>query len=158
MMKEVGIGLLGFGTVGAGVVEALQRNADLLARRIGVRLVLRWIADLDLERDRGVVVDKAILTRDARAVVEDPQVNVIIELVGGTGIARELVTRALELGKPVVTANKKLLAEYGASLFALAAKEKTELASPSSSRCARAWWPITSARPTAFSTAPAIIS
>jgi homoserine dehydrogenase len=128
MMKEVGIGLLGFGTVGAGVVEALQRNADLLARRIGVRLVLRWIADLDLERDRGVVVDKAILTRDARAVVEDPQVNVIIELVGGTGIARELVTRALELGKPVVTANKKLLAEYGASLFALAAKEKTELA------------------------------
>ncbi len=127
-MKEVGIGLLGFGTVGAGVVEALQRNSDLLARRCGVRLVLRWIADLDLDRDRGVVVDRAILTRDARAVVEDPQVNVIIELVGGTGIARELVTRALELGKPVVTANKKLLAEYGASLFELAAKQKAELA------------------------------
>ena len=127
-MKEVGIGLLGFGTVGAGVVEGLQRNADLLARRTGVRLVLRWIADLDLERDRGVVVDRALLTRDARAVVEDPQVNVVVELVGGTGIARELVTRALELGKPVVTANKKLLAEYGAPLFALAAKQKTELA------------------------------
>lgn len=127
-MKEVGIGLLGFGTVGAGVVEALQRNSDLLARRCGVRLVLRWIADLDLDRDRGVVVDRAILTRDARSVVEDPQVNVIIELVGGTGIARELVTRALELGKPVVTANKKLLAEYGASLFELAAKQKAELA------------------------------
>jgi homoserine dehydrogenase len=95
-MKEVGIGLLGFGTVGAGVVEGLQRNADVLARRSGVRLVLRWIADLDLERDRGVTVDRALLTRDARAVVEDPQVNVIIELVGGTGIARELVTRALE--------------------------------------------------------------
>lgn len=127
-MKEVGIGLLGFGTVGAGVVEGLQRNADVLARRSGVRLVLRWIADLDLERDRGVTVDRALLTRDARAVVEDPQVNVIIELVGGTGIARELVTRALELGKPVVTANKKLLAEYGTSLFALAAKQKAELA------------------------------
>jgi homoserine dehydrogenase len=90
-MKEVGIGLLGFGTVGAGVVEGLQRNADLLARRTGVRLVLRWIADLDLERDRGVAVDRALLTRDARAVVEDPQVNIIIELMGGTGIARELV-------------------------------------------------------------------
>lgn len=127
-MKEVGIGLLGFGTVGAGVVEALQRNAGLLAQRCGVRLVLRWIADLDLERDRGVVVDRALLTRDARAVVEDPQVNIIIELVGGTGIAKELVTRALELGKPVVTANKKLLAEYGASLFELAAKQKAELA------------------------------
>lgn len=127
-MKEVGIGLLGFGTVGAGVVEGLQRNADVLTRRTGVRLVLRWIADLDLERDRGVTVDRAILTRDARAVVEDPQVNVIIELVGGTGIARELVTRALELGKPVVTANKKLLAEYGTALFALAAKQKAELA------------------------------
>ncbi len=127
-MKEIGVGLLGFGTVGAGVVEGLQRNADLLARRSGVRLVLRWIADLDLERDRGVKVDKAILTRDARAVVEDPKVDVIIELIGGVGIARELVTRALELGKPVVTANKKMLAEYGADLFALAAKKHTELA------------------------------
>jgi homoserine dehydrogenase len=127
-MKEIGVGLLGFGTVGAGVVEGLQRNTDLLARRSGVRLVLRWIADLDLERDRGVKVDKAILTRDARAVVEDPQVHVVVELIGGVGIARELVTRALELGKPVVTANKKMLAEYGADLFALAAKKNTELA------------------------------
>ncbi len=127
-MKEVGIGLLGFGTVGAGVVEALQRNADVLTRRTGVRMVLRWVADLDLDRDRGVRVDRSILTRDARAVVEDPQVNIVVELIGGTGIARELVTRALEIGKPVVTANKKLLAEYGASLFGLAAKQKAELA------------------------------
>lgn len=127
-MKEIGVGLLGFGTVGAGVVEGLQRNAELLARRAGVRLVLRWIADLDLERDRGVKVDPGMLTRDARAVVEDPKVDVIVELIGGVGIARELVTRALELGKPVVTANKKMLAEYGAELFALAARKKTELA------------------------------
>jgi homoserine dehydrogenase len=156
-MKEVGIGLLGFGTVGAGVVEGLQRNADVLARRSGVRLVLRWIADLDLERDRGVTVDRALLTRDARAVVEDPQVNVIIELVGGTGIARELVTRALELGKPVVTANKKLLAEYGAPclLWRRSRRRNWPLkpawaaASPSSNPCARAWWPITSRPPTA---------
>ncbi|HMP76223.1 MAG TPA: homoserine dehydrogenase [Kiritimatiellia bacterium] len=127
-MKEIGVGLLGFGTVGAGVVEGLQRNADLLARRVGARPVLRGIADLDLERDRGVVVDKALLTRDARAVVENPQVDVVIELIGGVGIAKELVTRALELGKPVVTANKKMLAEYGAALFPLAAKHNATIA------------------------------
>ena len=127
-MKEIGVGLLGFGTVGAGVVEGLQRNADLIARRAGVRLVLRGIADLDLERDRGVTVDRALLTRDARAVVENPNVHVIVELIGGVGIARELVTRALELGKPVVTANKKMLAEYGADLFNLAAARKASLA------------------------------
>lgn len=126
-MKEIGIGLLGFGTVGAGVVEGLQRNADLLARRVGAKPVLRWIADLDLDRDRGVTVDKALLTRDARAVVEDPNVDVIVELIGGVGIARELVVRALELGKPVVTANKKMLAEFGAELFGLAAKRGAAL-------------------------------
>ncbi|MBW7908837.1 MAG: homoserine dehydrogenase [Kiritimatiellae bacterium] len=127
-MKEIGVGLLGFGTVGAGVVEGLQRNADLLARRVGAKPVLRWIADLDLDRDRGVKVDKAILTRDARAVVEDPRVDVIVELIGGVGIARDLVTRALELGKPVVTANKKMLAEFGAELFGLAAQKDATLA------------------------------
>lgn len=127
-MKEIGVGLLGFGTVGAGVVEGLQRNADLLASRVGAKPVLRWIADLDLDRDRGVKVDKAILTRDARAVVEDPKVDVVVELIGGVGIARELVTRALELGKPVVTANKKMLAEYGSELFSLAAARGAALA------------------------------
>lgn len=127
-MKEFGIGLLGFGTVGAGVVEALQRNGELLAARVGARPVLRWIADLDLERDRGVRVDRNILTRDARAVVEDPSVDIVVELIGGTGIARELVSRALELGKPVVTANKKMLAEYGEELFRLAAAHHAALA------------------------------
>ncbi len=127
-MKEIGVGLLGFGTVGAGVVEGLQRNADLIARRIGVRPVLRGIADLDLERDRGVAVDRALLTRDARSVVENPDIYVVVELIGGVGIARELVSRALELGKPVVTANKKMLAEYGADLFRLAASRKAALA------------------------------
>lgn len=126
-MKEIGVGLLGFGTVGAGVVEGLQRNATLLAERVGAKPVMRWIADLDLDRDRGVKVDKAIMTRDAKAVVEDPNVDVVVELIGGVGIARELVVRALELGKPVVTANKKMLAEYGAELFGLAAKKGAAL-------------------------------
>lgn len=126
-MKEIGLGLLGFGTVGAGVVEGLQRNGDLMADRAGVRLVLRKIADLDLERDRGVKVDAGVLTRDGKAVIHDPSIDIIIELIGGVGIAREFVTEALTLGKPVVTANKKLLAEHGAELFALADEKQVDL-------------------------------
>lgn len=124
-MKEIGVGLLGFGTVGAGVVETLQRNGDLLAERIGVKLVLRRIADVDLDRDRGVQVDRSILTRDANSLIDDPSVDVVIELVGGTTIARDFVLRALNLGKPVVTANKALLADHGGEIFALAAEKKT---------------------------------
>lgn len=124
-MKEIGIGLLGFGTVGAGVVETLQRNGDLLASRLGVKPVLRRIADVDLDRDRGVAIDRSMLTRDAKAVIDDPAVDVVIELVGGTTIAREFVLRALKLGKPVVTANKALLAEHGEEIFALAAANNT---------------------------------
>ncbi len=126
-MKEIGIGLLGFGTVGAGVVEGLQRNGDILAERLGVRLVLRRIADVDLESDRGVTVDSAILTSDAMAVVNDASVDIVVELIGGTGVALELVKAALSKGKAVVTANKKLLAEYGSELYALAEGNKTDL-------------------------------
>jgi len=124
-MKEIGVGLLGFGTVGAGVVETLQRNGDLLAGRIGVKLVVRRIADVDLDRDRGVKVDRAIMTKDASAVIDDPAVDIVIELVGGTTIAKDFILRALRLGKPVVTANKALLAECGQQIFALASENNT---------------------------------
>lgn len=126
-MKELGVGLLGFGTVGAGVVETLQRNGDLLADRIGVKLVVRRIADVDLDRDRGVKVDRSIMTKDAASVIDDPSVDIVIELVGGTTIAKDFIMRALRLGKPVVTANKALLAECGQELFALAAEKKTAI-------------------------------
>lgn len=120
-MKELGIGLIGFGTVGAGVVEGLQRNGDLIAQRLGARLALRHIADLDLERDRGVQVDPRLLTRDATRAIDDPSVDVVVELIGGTTHAREYILRALRLGKPVVTANKALLAEAGLELHREAA-------------------------------------
>jgi len=126
-MKQIGIGLLGFGTVGAGVVEGLQRNRELLSHRLGVELVLRRIADVDLDRDRGVKVDRSILTRDAHAVITDPQVDIVVELIGGTGIARTLVCEALKAHKPVVTANKRLLAEHGQEIFGLAEKEGVDL-------------------------------
>ncbi len=123
-MKEIGIGLIGFGTVGAGVVECLQKNGDRIAARTGVKLTLRKIADVDLERDRGVVVDPAIMTRDGNSLLTDPSIDIIIELVGGKGYAKDVVMKALENGKSVVTANKALLAEYGSEIFALADRQK----------------------------------
>ncbi len=126
-MNEIGVGLLGFGTVGAGVVEGLQKNGDLLSERIGAKLAVRRIADLDLERDRGVKVEPGVLTRDTAAVIGDPSVHVVVELIGGTGIARQFILQALRLGKPVVTANKALLAEHGEEIFATAAQYGTEV-------------------------------
>ena len=126
-MKQIGIGLLGFGTVGAGVVDGLCRNREILMHRLGVELVLRRIADVDIDRDRGVPVDRALLTRDAREVIHDPSVDIVIELIGGTGVARTLVAEALQAKKPVVTANTKLLAEYGEEIFGLAEKGGVDL-------------------------------
>jgi homoserine dehydrogenase len=125
--KEIGIGLLGFGTIGAGVVRGLQESADILQDRLGARLVLRRIADVDLQRDRGVQVDPSILTTDANEVINDPKVQIVVELIGGTGIAKDLVMKALEAGKPVVTANKALLAKYGREVFALAKKKNADI-------------------------------
>jgi homoserine dehydrogenase len=126
-MKEFGIGLLGFGTVGAGVIEGLQKNGELMARRLGVKPVLRKVADIDLERDRGVKVDRSLLTQDAEAVIKDPSVDVIVELIGGTTIARKFILQALKLGKPVVTANKALLAEFGEEIHRTAKENHTEV-------------------------------
>lgn len=127
MVPEVGVGLLGFGTVGAGVVQGLQEHGDLLASRLGVRPRLERIADLDLTRDRGVWVDPSRLTTDAFAVLRDRRVQIVVELIGGTRAARRYVREALRLGKPVVTANKALLAEHGAELTALARRHGTRL-------------------------------
>jgi len=126
-MKEIGVGVLGWGTVGAGVVEGLLRRGGRLAERAGVRPALRRVADLDLDRDRGVSVDRALLTKDAAAVVDDPAVEVVVELIGGTTAARELILRALRRGKPVVTANKALLARHGVEMFAAARAHGTTL-------------------------------
>ena len=112
-MKEVGVGILGFGTVGAGVAEGLLRNRRVMSERLGVDVVLRKIADLDITTDRGVAVDPDVLTTDAQGVIADPSVQIVVETIGGTGIAKTFVLAALNAGKAVVTANKKLLAEYG---------------------------------------------
>lgn len=126
-MKEVGVGILGFGTVGAGVAHGLVNNRAALVERTGVSIVLRKIADLDIETSRGVEIPDGILTTDSMAVINDPSVDIIVELIGGCGVARELVKAALKAGKPVVTANKKLLAEHGAEIFGLAGENGVDI-------------------------------
>ena len=116
-MKEVGVGILGFGTVGAGVADGLLRHRDVMAKRLGVDIELKKIADLDITTDRGIEVPAGILTTDAASVVADRGIQIVVETIGGTGIAKKFVLDALNAGKCVVTANKKLLAEYGREIF-----------------------------------------
>jgi len=127
-MKTIHVGLLGFGTVGSGVVKLLLQNRDVLDARTGAVIRLKAVADIDIERDRGIAVDPALLTTDAWAVVDDPDIDIVVEMIGGETIARELILRALTNGKPVVTANKALLAKHGNAVFAQAAQKGVDLA------------------------------
>ena len=126
-MKEIGVGILGFGTVGAGVAEGLLRNRKLMAERLGVDIVLKRIADLDITTDRGVKVPDGVLTTEAPAAIADPDVRIVVETIGGTGVAKTFVLAALNAGKCVVTANKKLLAEHGREIFDTAAKNGVDI-------------------------------
>lgn len=126
-MKTINIGLVGFGTVGTGVVKLLKGQAPLLQRRLAARLRLKRIADLDLTKPRDVEVDPKILTTDAREIIEDPAIDIVIELIGGTTTAREVSLAALRSGKHLVTANKALLATHGLELFRAAAEKRVDL-------------------------------
>ncbi|MBI5575191.1 MAG: homoserine dehydrogenase, partial [Deltaproteobacteria bacterium] len=108
-LKEIGVGIVGFGTVGTGTAKLLLENAELLRRRVGVPLRICGIADIDTARDRGVKLPEGVLTSDGFQVVRNPDVRIVVELVGGTGAAKDYVLEAIRLGKPVVTANKALL-------------------------------------------------
>lgn len=121
-MKTIGIGLIGWGTVGSGVVAVLDKNAAAIEKRLGVRLQLKRVADLDLERPRPVAVPREKLTTRAEEVLNDPEIQIVIELMGGLGAAREFIIQALENQKYVVTANKALLAHAGNELFEVAAR------------------------------------
>lgn len=123
-MAEVRIGILGFGTVGAGVVEGILRNADLMEQRTGIRPVVVKIADLDITTDRGINVADGVLTTNAAEVYDNPDVDVVVETIGGSTIAKTFTLKALNNGKPVVTANKKMLAEYGQEIFGAAQANK----------------------------------
>lgn len=111
------IGVLGCGNVGAALVELIGTQADSIARRTGVRLQVGAVAVRSLSKERGVALDPSLLTTDAHEVVTDPDIDLVVEVIGGIEPARELISTALKGGKPVVTANKELLANVGVELF-----------------------------------------
>ncbi len=126
-MKTINIGLIGCGNVGAGVVKWVQQNSDLIKARCNIQLQIVKIAVKDVMKDRGLTIEGKILTADAASVVNDSDIDVIIELIGGIDAAKPLVISALKQGKPVVTANKSLLAFHGDELFKLAQKHDTDI-------------------------------
>ncbi|HRM64243.1 homoserine dehydrogenase [Acidovorax temperans] len=119
-MKPIQVGLLGIGTVGSGVFNVLQRNQDEISRRAGRGIEIAMVADLDVERAKSVVGSKVQVVNDARAVIANPDIDIVIELIGGYGVAKALVLEAIAAGKHVVTANKALLAVHGTEIFAAA--------------------------------------
>jgi homoserine dehydrogenase len=119
-MKPIQVGLLGIGTVGGGVFNVLERNQEEITRRAGRGIKIHTVADLDTKRAEELVKGRTKVVGDAKQVVNDPEIDVVIELIGGYGIAKELVLAAINNGKHVVTANKALLAVHGNEIFAAA--------------------------------------
>ncbi len=122
-MKPMQVGLLGIGTVGSGTFKVLQRNQEEIQRRAGRGIRIASVADLDVARARSIVGDAATVVDDARRVIADPAIDIVVELIGGTGVAKTLVLDAIATGKHVVTANKALLAVHGNEIFAAAHKK-----------------------------------
>ena len=122
-MKPIHVGLLGIGTVGGGTFSVLRRNQEEISRRAGRGILIKAVADKDLVRARKVVGENAEITEDAFALVARPDIDIVVELIGGTRIAKDLILAAIENGKHVVTANKALLAHHGNEIF-LAAQKK----------------------------------
>jgi len=127
-MKDVKIGLLGCGTVGTGVAKILYENKDLIQSRAGIGLVLKHVAELDMETDRGIQFEEGVFISDAFQVVDDPEIDIVIEMIGGETIAKKLILKAIDNGKHVITANKALLASSGNEIFKAAAKKGVDVA------------------------------
>jgi len=127
-MRTIHVGLLGCGTVGTGVARILIENRDLILSRVGAVLNLKRVADIDQKTDRGIRWDEGVFISDAFKVVDDPEIDIVIEMIGGEGIAKDLILKALHNGKQVVTANKALLAVHGNVIFKSAMEYGADLA------------------------------
>ncbi|MDZ4132502.1 MAG: homoserine dehydrogenase [Dethiobacteria bacterium] len=125
--ENVKLGLIGMGTIGAGVVELFKQNGSRISEQIDINLVLEKVADRDLSRAQGFDLADGVMTAEALEVIDNPEIDIVIELIGGIEPARGFITRALENGKYVVTANKDLMATYGEELFALARKHNRNI-------------------------------
>ena len=118
-MKTINVGLIGFGTIGVGVVKILSDNQEMIQKRLGAIVRLAKVAELDIETDRGVQVEDGVLTTSVDDILDNPEIDIVIELIGGYDPARAFILKALNNGKHVVTANKALLAKYGDELFGM---------------------------------------
>ena len=127
-MKPINVGLLGIGTVGGGTFTVLERNREEISRRAGRAIAITVVADKDTTRATKIVQGRAKVIDDAFAVVNDPAIDIVVELIGGTKIAKDLMLKAIESGKHVVTANKALLAQHGNEIFAAAQKKDVMVA------------------------------
>ena len=127
-MQKIQIGIIGFGTVGSGTYDVLKTNEEIITDRVGAEVAVKKIADLDIVSDRGVPVADSLLTTDAMEIIDDPEIDVVVELMGGLEEAKTYILKAMERGKHVVTANKALLAEYGRELYETAYKYGVSLA------------------------------
>jgi homoserine dehydrogenase len=127
-MRKINVGLLGCGTVGTGVAKILIENKDVIRSRVGADLNLKYVADIEMQRDRGIRFDDGVFINDAYKVVDDPDIDIIVEMIGGEGVARDLILRAIDNGKQVVTANKALLAVHGNAIFKAAMEQGVDLA------------------------------
>ncbi|MCG8530288.1 MAG: homoserine dehydrogenase, partial [Desulfovibrionales bacterium] len=127
-MKTINIGILGFGVVGCGVATLLLQKRQLLEQRIGAHLNWKSIADIDTTTDRGLDLGETQLVNDANKILEDPEIDVVVELIGGETIAKDFIHKALSQGKHVVTANKALLANFGNELVNTAMENQVDLA------------------------------
>jgi homoserine dehydrogenase len=127
-VQSVKIGILGLGTVGSGTVNVLTRNAREISRRAGRDIEVYRAADRDLDKPKDCDVSSINLTEDALEVINDPEIDIVVELIGGTGIAKDLVMKAIENGKHIVTANKALIAMHGNELFELAQQKGVSIA------------------------------
>jgi homoserine dehydrogenase len=116
-MKKIAVGLIGFGTIGTGVVKLLQNNKDLLLERVGAEIYLKRIADIDIVRSRGITIERDLLTTDANDILNDTEISIVLELMGGYEPANTFILDAVRRKKHVVTANKALLATHGDEIF-----------------------------------------
>ncbi len=126
-MSDIKVGLIGFGNIGAGVVKLLNENSDVIKGKTGTGIVLKRIADRDITTDRGVTVPPGCLTTNVDDIFNDPEISIIIELIGGYEPAKSFVLKAIENGKHIVTANKALLALHGEEIFSAAARKNVEV-------------------------------
>ena len=126
-MRKINIGLIGFGTVGTGVLKILRSNSKMIRERLGASIVVKKIADLDIKSDRGIKVNKGLLTTSVEEIISDPSIDLVVELIGGFEPAKTILLSAINKGKHVVTANKALLAGHGIELLKAAHKRKVDI-------------------------------